>query len=408
MCYNESISITGEMVLRGYDSHKEHITTFRRHIHEHPEVGWKENATTEFLLESFAKAGIEAKRLSPTGVVANVYPKGENMATPNDEVAFKALRGDIDALPIQESTGLDYASKTPGVSHACGHDFHTASIYGAALILNDLRAKLKHPVRFIFQPAEETRPSGAKELIDQGVLEDVQEIYAIHAEPRLEVGKIGIREGALTSAADICTVKVSGSGGHSSRPHLTADVIQALSAIVNGVPVAFSRIFDPRSVVSLTWGKIEAGDTPNAIPDHGFISGTLRTTDIDAWMRAEAIFKDTVESIAKPFGAKVDIIYEKGVPPVINTEVSAAKMRKVAYEYFGDKSIHDAERSLGGEDFSWYLMHEPKSGKKIQGAMARFGAATPGREPVDIHQPNLIVDEKLLDYSVPFLAGMVI
>ncbi|GHT81288.1 amidohydrolase [Actinomycetota bacterium] len=395
-CYNSDIGYV-ELLRDVYSKNAEDIKFFRRHIHNNPEIGWSEFETSDFIVEQLNRRNIQTRRLEPTGVIADIVPAGM------EGQPVVALRADIDALKILEDTGLDYASKNTGVSHACGHDFHVASVFGAAICVNELKHKLKHPVRFIFQPAEETKPSGSPEVIKQGGLDGVQKIYAIHTEPRLEVGKIGIREGAITSAADSITVKLSGNGGHSSRPHLTQDVIQALGAVVSNTSLIFSRIFDPRSVVSMTWGSIHAGNTANAIASYGELHGILRTTDLQVWESAKSRAIEVIKSIVDPYGVVADIKYERGVPPVFNEEHAVHDMRDVILDLFGNETLYEAERSLGGEDFSWYLMQEG-----VTGAMARMGAATPGAKLSDIHQPDLVVDEKLLDYSVPFMGGLLL
>lgn len=389
-----------DLIKEKYKSFANEISAFRKHLHSFPEIGWRERETTQFIFDELVKNGLDPHKFDPTGLYVEILPEDDTAL----KREFYALRADIDALPITENTGLPYASQNDGVSHACGHDFHTASAFGAALVLNSLRKHLIRPVRIIFQPAEEAHPGGAKVLIEQGAMKNVSQIYALHVEPRLEVGKVGVIQGAITSAADIITVKLKSKGGHSSRPHLTADIVQALGAVVLNTTALFSRLFDPRSVVSITWGKINAGTAPNAIPQSGELCGTLRTTDIEAWRQAEAVSRKVIEQITAPYGVETEIIYSKGVPPVINTEIGSVNMRNAVTELFGGEHVIDAERSLGGEDFSWYLMEITSDGKQIEGGMARLGASSVGAPKNDIHQADLVIDEGVLDISVPYFS----
>jgi amidohydrolase len=395
-------------IFQAYHELKDELLLIRRHIHAHPEVGWEETATTNYLLDLFSREGINARRLEKTtGVVVDF-----EVPETTDVVA---LRADIDALPIAETTGVAWASQNAGVSHACGHDFHIASVLGVGLLLArnpQLLEKLrgKFSPRLIFQPAEELNPSGSPEVIAQGGLKNVSRIYALHVEPKLEVGKIGITPGPITSAADLVEVHIKGKGGHTSRPHLTTDVVNMLSLIVTTVPLVFSRIFDPRNVVSISWGSIHAGSAHNAIPKEGVLLGTVRTTNIEDWNKIEAVLKNLILDITRPLvesnQAEVEVKYTRGVPPVINDIDETRRVENAVVSILGADSLVRVERSLGGEDFSWYLLHEGENRQKVVGAMARLGAHTPGTPGSDIHQSGLIIDEKCLDYSVPFLTRL--
>lgn len=400
------MNIDTKLIMDCYSQYKTYFKELRRQLHQNPEVGWEEKETTKIIAKVFDEYEIPYRLLDPTGLIADIVPDSLDV---NDNVL--AIRSDIDALPIVETTGLDYASQNYGVSHSCGHDFHMASVIGAAVIIKQNIDKLTQPVRFIFQMAEETRSSGALEVIRQNGLDNVKEIYAIHTEPKLDVGKIGVRTGAITSAADIVSVEIKSTGGHSARPHLAGDVVAALGAIIQNTATVFSRLFDPRSVVSITWGSVQAGKFPNVIPNYGILKGTIRTTEVSVWESVSHIAKNALYSIAKPYNVEVSIDYEKGVPPVINDEEAVRKIENCIEYVHGQNTLYHSEKSLGGEDFAWYLQSHTRSGKKVSGAMVRMGAKTPideGGSEVeqDIHQSDLVVDERLLDYSVPFLAGL--
>lgn len=364
----------------------------RRDLHAHPELSRTEARTTALLLERLRAAGLDPQPLHGTGLICDigVAPQGERRV---------ALRADLDALPILETTGLPYASIVPGVSHACGHDVHTTVVLGAGLALAELAATghLPHPVRLIFQPAEEVMPGGALDVLDQGGLEGVGAVYALHCEPRIDVGTIGTRIGPITSASDLVTVTLASRGGHTSRPHLTGDLVYAAGEIITQVPAILGRRLDPRSGVNLTWGMVEAGTAHNAIPTTGVLRGTLRCLDGRAWERAAQILHDAVAQVAAPFEVEVEVHHERGVPPVDNDEVATLRFEAAARSVLGPDSVVLTEQSLGGEDFAWFL-------HRVPGALARLGTKTPGGRQYDIHQSDLVIDERAIGIGARLLA----
>jgi amidohydrolase len=284
--------------------------------------------------------------------------------------------------------------------HACVHDIHTSVVLGAGLLLTELAAqgKLPRPVRLIFQPAEETMPGGALDLIAEGALYGVSRILSIHCDPKVDAGGIGLRTGPLTAACDLVSLHLDGPGGHTSRPHLTADIVYALSAMVTELPAALSRRIDPRAGLSLVWGQISAGVAPNAIPSHGEARGTVRTLDQDAWNAAPDLILELVDAVAAKFGVKHTLDYVQGVPPVVNEAESIALLRTAASLALGGEHIVGTPQSLGGEDFAWYL-------QRIPGAMARLGVRTPGdTTPRDLHQATFLADEAAIGAGVRTLA----
>ncbi|MEA5456256.1 amidohydrolase [Sinomonas sp. JGH33] len=366
------------------------LIAFRRDLHAHPELSFQEFRTTDKIVERLEAAGLAPKRLEGTGVVVDI---GEGpIAT--------ALRGDIDALPIIEETGLPFASLNHGVTHACGHDVHTACALGAALVLAEQHreAPLGATVRIIFQPAEETMPGGALSCIDQGVLSGVPRIMALHCDPRIEVGRIGTRIGSITSASDTIRIELQGRGGHTSRPHLTEDLVFALSQIAINVPAVLSRRVDVRSGVSMVWGHISAGAAPNAIPAVGHLSGTMRCLDRDAWHSAGELLDEVVEQVAAPYGVDVRLEHTRGVPPVVNSEHETALIEAAARAELGEDAVVLTPQSMGGEDFAWFLAEVP-------GSMFRLGTHVPGGEEYDLHRGDLVVDEAAVSCGVRVLAA---
>jgi amidohydrolase len=273
---------------------------------------------------------------------------------------------------------------------------HTAVVLGAGLVLAELdkQGLLPRPVRLLFQPAEEVLPGGAADAIDCGVLEGVGKILAVHCDPRVDAGKIGLRTGAITSACDRLEIALDGPGGHTARPHLTTDLVTAAARVVTDVPAIVGRRVDTRAGLAVTWGRIESGHAPNVIPQHAELSGTVRCLDLDTWRQAPDVVVAAIDEVANLHGAKSEINYVRGVPPVVNDAEVTALIRAAMTARRGVDSIESTEQSLGGEDFSWYLEHVP-------GAMARLGVRTPGdRIGRDLHQGDFDVDESAITVGV--------
>ncbi|MEI2776877.1 MAG: amidohydrolase [Tetrasphaera sp.] len=364
----------------------------RRDLHQHPELSHEEHRTTAVLAERLAASGIRHRRLTSTGVIADLGPA--------DATVRVALRADIDALPVRERTGLDYASISPQVCHACGHDVHTAALFGAATALHALEAFLaetRSAVRLFFQPAEESIPGGADAIIAEGGMEGVDAAYALHCDPGLDVGSVGLREGPLTAACDRILVSLKGHGGHTSRPHLTEDLTFALAKLITDVPAILSRRVDPRSGALLVWGQIHAGRAGNVIPSTGEAEGTLRVLEADVWHGLEPLVAEIVEDVIRPFGVQAELQHIRGVPPVVNTADAIADLRTAAAAV--DLATVASTQSMGGEDFAWYLHHVP-------GAMARLGTRAPGGRTYDLHQGDLIIDEAAIAAGAKLLGAV--
>lgn len=371
-------------------AHDDDLVEWRRHIHRYPELGRQEYATTQFVAERLADAGLNPKVLpGGTGLTCDFGP---------DNGPRIALRADMDALPMAERTDAPYASTMPNVAHACGHDAHTAILLGAAQALASV-PELPVGVRLIFQAAEELMPGGAIDAIAAGALSGVSRIFALHCDPRLEVGKVAIRQGPITSAADHVHITLYSAGGHTSRPHLTSDLVYGLGTLITGVPGVLSRRLDPRNGTVLVWGAVNAGVAANAIPQNGQLSGTVRTASRHTWLELEEIIRQAVDALLLPLGIEHTIQYRRGVPPVVNEEVST-RILTHAIEAVGPDVLADTRQSGGGEDFSWYL-------EEIPGAMARLGV-WPGEGPqLDLHQPNFDLDERALGVGVRVMVNIV-
>ena len=376
------------------ESLSEELVEIRRDLHAHPEVARTEQRTTRVVAERLRAAGLEPRLLPGSGLVCDIGPGPA--ATGRRRVA---LRADLDALQLPDTCAEPWQSQVHGVAHACGHDVHTAVVLGAGLVLAALagQGQVSTGVRLIFQAAEEVQPGGSLDAMAAGVLDGVGQIFAVHCDPKLDVGHIGTRIGPITSASDEVTVVVSGGGGHTSRPHLTADVVFALGQVITQVPAVLGRRVDPRSGVNLTWGAVQAGTAHNAIPASGSVRGTLRCLDVRAWERTAQVFVEAVQQVLAPYGVEVDVRHARGVPPVENDARSTGVLEAAARDVLGASAIALTEQSLGGEDFAWYLT-------KVPGAMARLGTRTPGGRTYDIHQGEFRVDERAIGVGTRLLA----
>jgi amidohydrolase len=371
-------------------AHRENLVEWRRHIHRYPELGRQEYATTQFVAERLADAGLNPKVLpGGTGLICDMGPEHEPRI---------ALRADMDALPMAERTGAPYASTMPNVAHACGHDAHTAILLGTALALASV-PELPVGVRLIFQAAEELMPGGAIDAIAAGVLAGVSRIFALHCDPRLEVGKVAVRHGPITSAADQIEITLYSPGGHTSRPHLTADLVYGLGTLITGLPGVLSRRIDPRNNTVLVWGAVNAGMAPNAIPQTGVLAGTVRTASRHTWVDLEDIIRQVVSALLSPLAIEHTLQYRRGVPPVVNEEVSTHILTH-AIEAVGPDVLADTRQSGGGEDFSWYL-------EEIPGAMARLGVWSGDGPQLDLHQPTFDLDERALAIGLRVMVNTV-
>lgn len=370
--------------LAGWVGQNHHeLVRVRRHLHSHPELGFREHETTKLV----------ADRLNAAGLQPRVLPRGTGLAVDigsGDRTI--ALRADMDALPLPDLKDVSYRSTVEGVCHACGHDAHTAIAMGAALALAEL-SDLPGRVRIIFQPAEEVM-GGAREVINAGELYGVDASFALHCDGHLEVGKVGIKAGPITAACDLVEVRVSGPGGHTARPHLTVDLVDTLARIAAASPGLVSRRVDPRAGLTLVWGAIQAGAAHNAIPGTGVLRGTVRVLDREVWAEAEKHITTAVTDLAAGTGAGVSVHYERGVPPVVNDLGCVVTFESAITNELGPEAVADTRTSMGGEDFSWF-------GEKAPTAMARLGVHGAGLTSMrDLHQGTFDIDERALGVGV--------
>ncbi|MFE9772587.1 M20 family metallopeptidase [Streptomyces sp. NPDC005931] len=396
MSLESEVDLPGGAVLPGAlpESLRAELIAFRRDLHMHPELGHQEFRTTAAIKERLEQAGLRPRVLSGgTGLICDI---GADREAGTDS-AMLAMRADIDGLPIPDmKADCPYRSTVPDRAHACGHDVHTTVVLGAGLVLAELQRQglLPRPVRLIFQPAEEVLPGGAADAIEDGALDGVGRIIAVHCDPRVDAGRIGLREGAITSACDRLEIALDGPGGHTARPHLTTDLVTAAARVVTDVPALVARRFDSRSGLAVTWGRVESGHAPNVIPQHAELSGTVRCLDLHAWRQAPDVVVAAIDEVANLHRAKSEITYVRGVPPVVNEVGVTELLRDAMIARRGVESVEGTEQSLGGEDFSWYLEHVP-------GAMARLGVRTPGERTVrDLHQGDFDVDERAITVGV--------
>ncbi|OLF04621.1 N-acyl-L-amino acid amidohydrolase [Actinophytocola xinjiangensis] len=362
------------------------VLAWYRHIHANPELSRREFATTEMVARLLSNAGLRPKIFdSGTGLTCDIGT-GDRCV---------ALRADMDALPLTELTGLPFSSTVPGAAHACGHDAHTSMVLGAGLALASA-PELPGRVRLVFQPAEEVMPGGALDVIAAGGLDGVESIFGLHCDPRLRVGRVGSRVGAITSATDLLELRLTSPGGHTSRPHLTADLVHALGTVITGLPALLSRRIDPRSGTVLVWGAVHAGEAPNAVPQDGVLRGTLRTADHEVWADLQPLVAGLIQSLLAPTGVGFELEHRRGVPPVVNDEESTAVLCAGVEAALGEHALTTTKQSSGGEDFGWYL-------EQISGSFARLGVA-PGDDPAaDLHQPTFQLDERALPVGIRVL-----
>lgn len=362
---------------------QQQLTDIRRHIHRYPELSGEEIQTTAYIRQLLEAADIEILSFPDlkTGVIAEIGT-GESVI---------ALRADIDALPVQEETGLPFASEIKGNMHACGHDFHTASLLGAAYLLKEQEHKLQGKVRLIFQPAEE-KAKGAQQVIASGVLEDVQAIFGLHNKPDLPVGTVGIRNGALMAAADGFIVEVAGVGTHAAVPEAGIDPIVVSAHIVTALQSIVSRNISSQQGAVISVTQLNSGHVWNVIPDRAVLQGTIRTFDEQVREKVLARFEQIVEGVANAFGTSAHVKWLSGPPPVLNDEQWTGAAHIAAEQ--SDLQVVEPAVSPASEDFSFYQ-------KEVPGVFIFVGTSG----PQEWHHPSFDVDERALSSTATFLAN---
>ncbi|WP_372813744.1 amidohydrolase [Paenibacillus sp.] len=364
------------------------LADIRRHLHQYPELSHEEFETTAYIRRRLEEEEIRIATQFDlkTGLIAEV---GGLHGGP-----VIALRADIDALPIQEETGLPYASKTPGNMHACGHDFHTAAILGAAFLLKEKEHELLGTIRFVFQPAEE-KAAGARKVLQSGALDGVRAIYGMHNKPDLPVGTIGIRSGPLMAAADGFLVELEGIGSHAAVPEASVDPIVAAAQLVTALQSIVSRNVSPLESAVISVTRLNSGTAWNVIPETAVLDGTVRTFDEKVRNRVVERFGEVVNGVAAAYGTKASLRWIQGPPPVNNDGELADAARRTA-ERLGI-SVVTPKPSPAGEDFAFYQ-------KQIPGFFAFMGTSG----PKEWHHPAFDIDERALPISASFFAELAI
>jgi amidohydrolase len=368
------------------------LVEIRRHIHAHPELSGEEYQTAAFIAGVLSANGLHVEEgIGRTGVI------GELKGTKYTDSVL-AIRTDMDALPIQERTSLEYASRIPGVMHACGHDIHTTVGLGTAMVLSQIASELGGKVRFIFQPAEEIA-QGANWMVKDGVMNNVAAILGLHVFPSIPAGSIGIRYGALTAAADDLEIIIIGESGHGARPHEAIDAIWIASQVITSLQQAISRTQNPLRPVVLSIGKISGGRAPNVIADRVQLLGTVRSLHPETRNNLPDWIEKIVANVCNSYNAKYQVNYRQGVPSVQNDNALTQLLQSAAEEAWTNERVQILpEPSLGAEDFSIYLEHAP-------GAMFRLGVGYEERiinHP--LHHPQFEVDESAIMTGVVTLA----
>ncbi|MBL6657488.1 MAG: amidohydrolase [Flavobacteriales bacterium] len=367
----------------------------RRRLHEYPELSFKEYETSTFIQEKLSEYGLAFKSgLVETGVVALIKGK-------NPESKCIALRADIDALPIQEMNNLSYASKNDGVMHACGHDFHTASLLGVARILNDLKDSWEGSMKLIFQPGEEKLPGGASLMIKEGVLENpkVNKIIGQHVSPELDCGIIGMKEGMFMASADEIYIDVIGKGGHAAIPEGRINPLVIASKLITKLYDRFDSVKDTPSVLSI--GVIQGGSAGNIIPEKVSMQGTFRAMNEDWRSEAHQIIEEICSSTSKEMGGKYVLEIRKGYPFLKNDEHFTEHCFTQASELMGSDSVIKIPKRMTAEDFAYYSHHVPS-------CFYRIGVGDKNGSRRHLHNPNFNVEEAALKHSIGLMSWLAI
>ena len=370
--------IPGERLADLVDDIVPRAVELRRLLHRNPEPSNEEHQTSALIAAAFDESGVAYKERRPkTGLWLDV---GDD-----PRVGFRA---DLDALPIHEPDEAVPRSQNPGWMHACGHDAHAAIAFGMTLAL--LRLELPSAVRILFQPAEESFPGGAAELVDEGLVDGFKGLLAFHIDPSLQTGRIGSRVGPITASADKLTVVLEGPGGHTARPHQTVDLVADAARLVHELPGTLRRSIDARSPLTVAFGSIHGGRSGNVIPTRVELQGTARTLDRSLWEALPGLVDEAIGSILSVSGTRYSLDYEQAIPPVVNDAEVVRVATEGIIEALGSETVVPTEASMGGEDFANYLAVTP-------GALLRLGSSGRGH---DLHSPGFLLDEASIGFGV--------
>ncbi|WP_223820957.1 M20 family metallopeptidase [Bacillus sp. S3] len=366
----------------------EKLIEIRRHLHQYPELSFEEFRTSQYIASCLEEWKIPFKKIGETGIFVDIVgEKGEGPTI--------GIRADIDALPIQEKTGLPFSSLHSGIMHACGHDGHTTILLGTVYMLNELKSSLKGRVRCIFQPGEEA-DGAAEQLIKLGVLENppLDGMLALHLWPHLPHGTVGVRYGAITASCDDFLIEVRGKGGHSARPHQAVDAITISSQILQALPTLVTKASNPVEPVVVHVGKINGGNASNVVADLVVLEGTTRSVTQETRNRLKEQLTHLCENIASSLGGKAIVDYKLGHPPVINSDSVTRALEECAIELFGsDKVIQLKEPSMGADDFGAFA-------EKVPSTYFRLGTAQDHKPNYDLHHPQFEFHESIIPLGV--------
>jgi amidohydrolase len=363
------------------------VISWRRYLHEHPELSFEEEKTAQFVFDTLSSLGnLEISRPTRTSVMARLI--GVN---PGKTLA---IRADMDALPIQEENSFEFASKNPGVMHACGHDGHTAILLGTAKVLSGLKEKISGEIRFLFQHAEENYPGGAEEMVQSGVMEGVDFVIGTHLWSPIEKGKIGIVYGAMMAAPDTFWITVKGKGGHAAMPHQTVDSIVVASQIVTNLQNIVSRNTDPIDQLVISVTQFISGTTHNVIPGTAELSGTVRSFDQKLRESVPAKMERVIKGITDAYDADYEFIFEYGYRPVINDEKVTRIIEETVREVYGEEAVDLIPPNMSGEDFSAFQQKAPGAFFFVGAGNAEKGIIYPH------HHARFTIDEDALEMGV--------
>ena len=368
------------------ESVRDSVVAWRRDLHRRPELSFHETRTSRFVADTLAGFGaLEVTRPTPTSVVARLAGRGDGPVL--------ALRADMDALPIQEANDHDFVSGTAGVMHACGHDGHTAMLLGAARVLASRRDELRGELRFIFQHAEELPPGGAREMVEAGVVDDVDLVVGAHLWLQLPVGEVAVKAGPLMASSDVFRIRIVGAGGHAAMPHQTVDTVAVAAQVVTALHHIVARNVDPLASAVISVTRIAGGSTINVLPESVAIDGTVRTFDEALRARIPALMERTIAGVTAAFGARYEWEYERGYNPVINDPAASELVRRAVVRAMGSDALIDATPTMGAEDFSAYQ-------QRVPGAFFFIGARNEARGIVHPHHHERFdLDERALDHG---------
>ena len=372
---------------------EEELIGIRHHLHAHPELSFEEHTTSAFIAARLKEWGIPHRvGVAGTGIVVDIQGA--------DSGPCIALRGDMDALPIHELNEVPYRSQNEGVMHACGHDVHSTCLLGALRTLWSRREGWSGHIRGIFQPGEEKLPGGAKLMIEEGVLDGVDAILALHVFPDLPVGEIGFRPGMYMASADEVHLRVIGKGGHAAMPHETVDPVAIAAQLVTALQLIVSRHAPPTVPSVLSFGYIRGDGATNVIPEHVELKGTFRTLD-EAWReRAHTLIRKKVEQICTALGGRAELDLMKGYPFLKNDEALTAKCIRIAKDLLGSEKVTELPIRMTGEDFAFYSQQVPA-------CFFRLGTSSgDGRFTTGVHNPNFDIDDRAIAIGAGTMAGL--